>query len=198
MKGTGGSPFFIFGDKRKRLVKKFKKNKTKKPGSRESSFTMESRNKIVASVKDLAEPLCESEGIELVYVEYQPEAGGMILRLYIDKPKGVTIDDCIYISRQLGDILDVNLEGAGAYRLEVSSPGSDRPIWKKNDFNRFKGSVVRIRTCRPFDGQKNFKGVLLGISDETVKLMVDNKNVAIPFKEIARARLVNYGENRCL
>jgi len=198
MRGTGGSPFFIFGDKRKRLVKKFKKNKTKKPGSRESSFTMESRNKIVASVKDLAEPLCESEGIELVYVEYQPEAGGMILRLYIDKPKGVTIDDCIYISRQMGDILDVNLENAGAYRLEVSSPGSDRPIWKKNDFNRFKGNVARIRTGRPFDGQKNFKGVLLGISDETVKLMVDNKNVAIPFKEIIKARLVNYGENRCL
>ena len=198
MRGTGGSPFFIFGDKRKRLVKKFKKNKTKKPGSRESSFTMESRNKIVASVKDLAEPLCESEGIELVYVEYQPEAGGMILRLYIDKPKGVTIDDCIYISRQMGDILDVNLENAGAYRLEVSSPGSDRPIWKKNDFNRFKGNVARIRTGRPFDWQKNFKGVLLGISDETVKLMVDNKNVAIPFKEIIKARLVNYGENRCL
>ena len=198
MKGTGGSPFFIFRDKRKRLVKKFKKNKTKKPGFRESSFTVERRIKIAAEVKDLAEPLCESEGLELVYVEYQPEAGGMILRIYIDKPKGVTIDDCIYISRQLGDILDVNLEGAGAYRLEVSSPGPDRPIWKKNDFNRFKGSVARIRTCRPFDGQKNFKGVLLGISDETVKLMVDNKNVAIPFKEITRARLVNYGENRCL
>jgi len=108
-------------------VKKFKKNKTKKPAFRESSFSVESRIKIAASVKDLAEPLCESEGVELVYVEYQPEAGGMILRLYIDKPEGVTVDDCIYISRQLGDILDVNLENAGAYRLEVSSPGSDRP-----------------------------------------------------------------------
>lgn len=179
-------------------MKKFKKNKTKKPGFRESSFSMESRIKIAARVKELAEPLCESEGVELVYVEYQPEAGGMILRLFIDKPKGVTIDDCIYISRQLGDILDVNLEDAGAYRLEVSSPGPDRPLWEKNDFDRFKGSVARIRTCRPFDGQKNFKGVLLGISDETVKLMVDNKNVAIPFQEIIRARLVNYGENRCL
>ncbi len=179
-------------------MKKFKKNKTKKTAFRESSFSVESRVKIVASVKDLAEPLCESEGVELVYVEYQPEAGGMILRLYIDKPKGVTIDDCIYISRQLGDILDVSLEGAGAYRLEVSSPGADRPLWNKNDFNRFKGNVATIRTSRPFDGQKNFKGVLLGISDEIVKLMVDNKNVAIPFKEITRARLVNYGENRCL
>ena len=79
---------------------------------------MESRVKIADSVKELAEPLCESEGVELVYVEYQPEAGGMILRLYIDKPEGVTVDDCIYISRQLGDILDVNLEGAGTYRME--------------------------------------------------------------------------------
>ena len=178
MKGTGGSPFFIFRDKRKRLVKKYKKNKTKNPGFRESSFSVESRIKIAADVKDLAEPLCESEGVELVYVEYQPESGGMVLRLYIDKPDGVTLDDCIYISRQIGDILDVNLENAGAYRLEVSSPGPDRPLWKKNDFNRFKGNVARIRTCSPLGGQKNFKGVLLGISDEKVKLMVDSKNVA--------------------
>ena len=198
MKGTGGSPFFIFRDKRKRLVKKFKKNKTKKPGFQESSFTVESRIKIAASVKDLAEPLCESEGAELVYVEYQPESGGMVLRLYIDKPEGVTLDDCIHISRQMGDILDVNLENAGTYRLEVSSPGPDRPLWKKDDFNRFKGNVARIRTSQPLNGQKKFKGVLLGISDEKVILMVDRKNVAISFKEITRARLVNYGENQCL
>ncbi len=119
-------------------MKKFKKHKTKKPAFRESSFSVESRVKIAAMVKELAEPLCESEGVELVYVEYQPEAAGMILRLYIDKPKGVTIDDCIYINRQLGDILDVNLENAGTYRLEVSSPGPDRPLCKKIDFNRFK------------------------------------------------------------
>jgi ribosome maturation factor RimP len=198
MKGTGGSPFFIFGDRRKRLVKKFKKNKSKKPDFRKSTFSVESRIKIAARVRDLAEPLCESEGVELVYVEYQPEASGMVLRLYIDKPEGLTVDDCIYISRQLGDILDVNFEDSGEYSLEVSSPGPDRPLWKKNDFNKFKGNVARIRTCRPLDGRKNFKGILLGISDETVKLMVDNKNVAIPFKEISRARLVNYGENRCL
>jgi ribosome maturation factor RimP len=179
-------------------VKKYKKNKTKDPDFRENSFSVDRRKKIAARVKELAKPLCVSEGIELVYVEYQSEAGGMILRIYIDKPKGVTIDDCIYISRQLGDILDVNLEDAGAYRLEVSSPGPDRPLWEKNDFDRFKGSVASIRTCRPFDGQRNFKGVLLGISDETVTLMVDNKNVAIPFQEITKARLVNYGENRCL
>lgn len=179
-------------------MKKYKKNRTKKSGFEKSSFSVESRIKIEASVKDLAEPLCESEGVELVYVEYQPESGGMILRLYIDKPEGVKLDDCIYISRQMGDILDVNLENAEAYRLEVSSPGPDRPLWKKDDFNRFKGNVARIRTSQPLNGQKKFKGVLLGISDEKVILMVDRKNVAIPFKEITRARLVNYGENQCL
>jgi len=156
---------------------------------------MESRTKIVARVKALAEPLCASEGIELVHVEYQPEAGGMILRLYIDKLGGVTLDDCTYISRQLGDILDVNLESKGAYKMEVSSPGPDRPLGKKTDFERFKGSIARIRTHKPFNGQKNFKGVLLGVSDEMVKLLVDNKDVAIPFNEIAGARLVNYGES---
>jgi ribosome maturation factor RimP len=176
-------------------VKKYKKNKTKKPGFQERSLSADHKNTIVARVKNLAEPLCESEGVELVFVEYQPESGGMILRLYIDKPEGVTLDDCIYISRQMGDILDVGLETTGAYRLEVSSPGPDRPLWKKDDYNRFKGNVARIRTRRALDGQKNFKGVLLGISDEQVKLMIDRKNVVIPFKEIARARLVNYGEN---
>ena len=176
-------------------MKKYKKYKTKKPGFQESSLSAENRTIIVASVQKLAEPLCETEGVELVFVEYQPESGGMVLRLYIDKPGGVSLDDCIYISRQMGDILDVSLETAGAYRLEVSSPGPDRPLWKKNDYNRFKGNVARIRTRRSIDGQKNFKGVLLGISDEQVKLMIDRKNVVIPFKEIARARLVNYGEN---
>ncbi len=172
-----------------------------------------SKNKeeIISRVRELTEPLCESEGFELVHVEYQWEPGGNILRLYIDKPDtykigGVTLDDCVYISRQVSDLLDVDLLESGfeanmSYRLEVSSPGHDRPLGKKLDFERFKGRTVKIKITQPVEGQKTrlVKGVLLGISEGIVRLLVDNKTVAIPFQEIGRAQLIDYnGENRCL
>jgi len=160
-----------------------------------SSVTMED---IIAKIKEVADPLCESEGIELVHVECQRETGGRIIRLYIDKPGGVTLYDCTCISRQLIDILDVNLDTNWTYNLEVSSPGSDRPLGKPEDFDRFKGKTARIRTSVPLEGQKNFKGLLIGFYDGIVKLEVNAKTVAIPYREITNARLFNYnGENGC-
>lgn len=154
---------------------------------------------MVTQANKLAAPLCEAEGVELVHIEYQQETGGRILRLYIDKPGGVTLDDCVIVSRQISDLLDVKIETEETYRLEVSSPGPDRPLGNALDFEKFKGNVAKIKTHQPVDGQKNFKGVLLGISEGTVKLLVNEKTVAIPFQEITKARLVNYyGENRCL
>lgn len=154
---------------------------------------------MVTQANKLAAPLCEAEGVELVHIEYQQETGGRILRLYIDKPGGVTLDDCVIVSRQLSDLLNVKIETEETYRLEVSSPGPDRPLGNALDFEKFKGNVAKIKTHQPVDGQKNFKGVLLGISEGTVKLLVNEKTVAIPFQEITKARLVNYyGENRCL
>ena len=154
---------------------------------------------MVTQANKLAAPLCEAEGVELVHIEYQRETGGRILRLYIDKPGGVTLDDCVIVSRQISDLLDVKIETEETYRLEVSSPGPDRPLGNALDFEKFKGNVAKIKTHQPVDGQKNFKGVLLGISEGTVKLLVNEKTVAIPFQEITKARLVNYyGENRCL
>ncbi len=166
---------------------------------------LKSREEIISRVKELTEPLCEAEGFELVHVEHQWERGGSILRLYIDKPGGVTLDDCVYISRQVSDLLDVDLTESSletnmSYRLEVSSPGPDRPLGKKLDFERFKGRAVKIKTTQPVEGRKTklVKGVLLGISEGIVRLLVDDKTVAIPFQEIGRARLIDYnGENRC-
>ncbi|OQW97291.1 MAG: hypothetical protein BWK74_06580 [Desulfobacteraceae bacterium A6] len=153
---------------------------------------------IIIKIKEFADPLCESEGMELVHVECQRETGGRIIRLYIDKPGGVTLYDCTCISRQLIDILDVNLDTNWTYNLEVSSPGSDRPLGKPEDFDRFKGKTAKIRTSVPLEGQKNFKGLLLGFYDGLVKLEVNAKTVAIPYKEITTARLFNYnGENGC-
>ncbi|MFO7667973.1 MAG: ribosome maturation factor RimP [Desulfobacterales bacterium] len=154
---------------------------------------------IIIKVKELAEPLCLSEGLELVFVECLREPNGRVIRLYIDKPGGITVNDCTQISRQLNDILDVNLNTNWSYNLEVSSPGYDRPLGKPEDFERFKGNTARIRTLSPVEGQKNFKGVILGFFDGFVKINVNDKNIAIPFKLITKARLFEYnGENRCL
>jgi len=149
-------------------------------------------------VTEIVEPLCEAEGFELVHVEFQPEAGGRILRLYIDKPGGVTLDDCVNISRQVSDLLDISFESLGSYNLEVSSPGPERPLEKESDYNRFKGRKVKIKTSQPINGQKNFKGVLSGISGGVVSVSVDGHTVVIPYKKIYKARLVIHGENECL
>jgi len=149
------------------------------------------KEKIFARARDLIESLCETEGLELVHLEYQREPGGRILRLFIDRPGGVTLDDCVCISRQSSDLLDVYFENIGPYRLEVSSPGPNRPLGKRLDFDRFKGSRVKIRTAQSVDGQKKFKGVLMGISEEIVKVSVDGKIACIPYQEIITARLTD-------
>ena len=156
-----------------------------------------------AEVRDrvwaLAEPMCDAEGLALVRVEYRREAGGRILRIYIDKDGGVQLDDCVAVSRQLGDLLDVYLDEIGLYNLEVSSPGSDRPLGRETDFERFKGCEAKIRTHHLLDGRKNFTGALMGMSEGSVRLKVDNKVVVIPFAEIQKARLINFnGEYPCL
>jgi ribosome maturation factor RimP len=182
------------------IMKSAQKKKRKPIGSaiKETRHQTEKDSVIIEKVHTIAEPLCEAEGVELVHVEYQRESAGRILRLYIDKPGGVNLDDCTCISRQLGDLLDVYLHRIGPYHLEVSSPGLDRPIGKTTDYERFKGHKVRVKTIQPVDGQKNFRGTLLGLSKESVNLMVDKKAVAIPIKEIQKARLINFnGEYPC-
>jgi ribosome maturation factor RimP len=145
--------------------------------------------KVAGLVRSLAEPLCASEGLELVHVEFQREAHGRILRLYIDKPDGINLDDCVGISRQMGDILDVNLEEVGPYSLEVTSPGADRPLAKQDDFEKFKGNRIKLKTSRPLNGQKNFTGILLGISGEQVNLQIGDENIVIAYQDISKARL---------
>jgi ribosome maturation factor RimP len=135
--------------------------------------------------------LCTAERMELVHVEYQREAGGKILRLYIDGPGGVTLDDCMNISRQASDVLDVYLENLGPYRLEVSSPGPNRPLGKMTDFERFKGNRVKIKTAQPIDGRKKFSGIMMGTTEGMIKLSINDRTVVIPYQNIVTARLVN-------
>ncbi|MFZ5564024.1 MAG: ribosome maturation factor RimP [Thermodesulfobacteriota bacterium] len=166
-------------------------------GETTGALLMGGDNPVVARVWELVEPVCASEAMELVFVEFQRESTGRVLRLYLDGPeggRGVTLEDCAGISRQVNGLLDVYLPELENYSLEVSSAGLDRPLAKEADFNRFAGSGVRVRTAAPVSGRKNFKGTLLGVSGGNVRLMVDGKEFVIPYGEITKAKLVNeYG-----
>ena len=184
------------------MAKKF--NKKKRPETDISAFqNKDARDWNRSDMKDriwgLAEPICTVQGMELVHIEYQREAGGRILRLYIDKPGGVTLGDCAKISSQLGDILDLKLETDVPYTLEISSPGLNRPISKLSDFEKFKGELAKIKIDRPINGRKNFKGILSGIIASDIQLKTETDMVVIPYQDIIKARLVNYdGDNKCL
>lgn len=121
-------------------------------------------------------PLVASHGFELVDVEYVKEGGNWYLRAYIDKPGGITVDDCEVISRALSDRLDEQDFIDEAYILEVSSPGLGRPLKKEKDYIRSMGELVEVRTYRPIDRQKEFTGVLCAYDDNSVTIELDNEN----------------------
>ncbi|MEW6076503.1 MAG: ribosome maturation factor RimP [Thermodesulfobacteriota bacterium] len=145
----------------------------------------------IEAVRRLVEPVCEAEGLELALIEFRREQGGRVLRLYLDRAGGVSLDDCARVSRQVDAILDVYCGDSDAYTLEVSSAGINRPLWRQGDYERFKGRAIRIKARAPIDGRRNFKGVLLGLSEGMVRLAIDNREFAVPFNGIAKAQLVN-------
>jgi ribosome maturation factor RimP len=150
-------------------------------------------NPLLCDVWRIAEPLCLSEGLELVHIEFQREPTGLTLRLFLDKPGGVKLDDCVAISRQLSDLLDVGLdEKTPPYNLEVSSPGVPRPLGKISDFERYKGQKARIRTAHAIDGQKNFTGTLYKLDGSSIQLKGQNRTIMIEFGDIVKAQLVEF------
>ncbi|MCG8567668.1 MAG: ribosome maturation factor RimP [Desulfobacterales bacterium] len=144
---------------------------------------------LTGRVTEVAEPLCEDEGFELVHVEIASVNRETIVRLFLDKPGGITLDDCVQVSRELGDLMEVQIPTLGKYRLEVSSPGPKRPLKKKDDFKRFAGHRIRVETRDPIEGQKKFTGVLEKINDDSVEIAVDGKRITIPDLSIENARL---------
>ncbi len=170
---------------------KRRKSKTNFTDKRNRRFGSKKEKDIIKQVEALAEPLCDSEGLELVHVEYQRESAGRILRLYIDRAGGVALDDCVNVSRQLNDLLDVYLDDIGSYNLEVTSPGPERPLSKPQDYERFKGRRAKIKTWQPVNDQKNFTGIILGAAADQIKLSSNEKTVVIPYGNISKARLVD-------
>ncbi len=146
-------------------------------------------NFLVEKITEVAEPLCQAENFELVHLEVVSFNREKIVRFFLDKPGGITLEDCVYASRHLSDLIDVYIENIGKYRLEVSSPGPNRPLKKKEDFLRFKGERVKIETGELIENKKKFTGILEIINDDSVVIAVDGKKVEIKDHAISKAIL---------
>ena len=148
------------------------------------------REEYEQKTETLLEPIITRLGIELVDVEYVKEGGQWYLRAYIDKPGGITVDDCEAVSREFSDILDEKDYIEDSYIFEVSSPGLGRPLKKEKDFKRSLGEEVEVRTYRAIDHQKEFIGILDGYDKDTVTIAYeDGEKQTFEKKEIALIRL---------
>ncbi|GAA0461556.1 ribosome maturation factor RimP [Alkalibacillus silvisoli] len=149
--------------------------------------------KIVTLTEELAHPIVDTMDLELVDVEFTKEGKNHFLRVYVDKEGGVDIEDCEKVSEQLSEQLDERDPIESAYFLEVSSPGVERKLKKREDFERFVGSYVYIKTFEPIDGDKEFFGDIKSFEDGEVTLVVkvktQTKEVVIPYNKIANAHL---------
>jgi ribosome maturation factor RimP len=143
----------------------------------------------VTRVWQLASPLVESEGMEILDIDFRYEGsrGGRVLRLYLDKEGGPSVDDLSRISRHISDLLDDRDAIDGAYTLEVSSPGINRSLKKPAHFARFVGKRIRIRTRDLIDGRRSFLGILAQVVEDSVILTQDGKRYQIPFSMIEKS-----------
>lgn len=143
------------------------------------------RDKLIA----LLEPELGTIGYELVELEYKPRGHNGLLRVYIDAADGVGLEDCAKVSRRVSSLLDVEDPIPGAYDLEVSSPGLNRPLRTLEHYRRFAGEKVKLQTVRPIEGQRRFKGVLRAVDGTTLQLEVDGEERVIPLDLVERASL---------
>jgi len=141
-------------------------------------------------VEEICREIGDWMGFEIVDVEFVPGNRGWVLRVTIDKEGGVTIDDCAAFSHQLDPRLDVeDCFPAQVYTLEVSSPGLTRPLKKLQDYTRFKGRKVKIKTAREIDGRKVFKGTLVREEEGRITVKNGKRDIVIPFEDIVKANL---------
>ena len=153
---------------------------------------------LTEQVEALVQPILDDLGFELVDLEYQRESHGWVLRFYLDKEGGVTLDDCATASREISVVLDVEEVIETAYSLEVSSPGIERPLKKPQDFIRFAGQLAKLKTLVAIDpdgrgqNRKTFVGTLDGFEGQDILLTLKDKRAAqirIPLDQVERANL---------
>jgi ribosome maturation factor RimP len=142
-------------------------------------------------VAELAEQLASSIQVELVLVEIKGEGNRTIVRAFIDKTGGVSLEDCERFSKRFSVLLDVEDVIPFRYTLEVSSPGINRPLVKESDYQRFCGKDARVRARRPLEGQKNFRGKIIGVTEGRLELeVVSGKKIEIALIDIEKANLI--------
>lgn len=137
----------------------------------------------------LLEPTVEAMGYELIEVELRLSPKRSLVRIYIDGNDGIDLSDCERVSHQASGLLDLEDPLPGAYTLEVSSPGLDRPLVKVSHFRRFIGKRVKVRTALPIEGRRNFTGYLVEVGDDSIEVDVDDRRWRLTLTDIERARL---------
>lgn len=150
------------------------------------------KEEILERVRQIAAPLAAQEGLELIDVEIGGGGGRQVLRLFIDKANGVSLDDCTSVSRAVSAALDVEDPIQGTYDLEVSSPGLDRPLKTPDHFQKFLGSRVRVKTFGPLpecENRKTFVGTLKGYENSTIAVDVDGKVFQVPHAQVSKANV---------
>jgi len=138
----------------------------------------------------MLEPDIQALGYQVVDLELHLGGGGGVLRLFIDSPQGITLEDCEKVSHQVSALLDVEDPISGDYSLEVSSPGLNRRLVKAEHFERFAGENVKVKLKRLFEGRRNFKALLIGYAEPNVILQEGQAKFLIPLQEIDMARVV--------
>ena len=147
------------------------------------------KSSVAQSVEALITPVLNSEELELVDVEYQKEGKDWTLRVFIDKPGGITVQDCQAASHRVEDMIEIDGLIPSHYILEVSSPGLDRPLKKEKDFLKYKGRRIRLTTFSPINNQKKFKGTIQEFKEDTLFLEDQQEVFKIPLIHIAKAIL---------
>jgi ribosome maturation factor RimP len=146
---------------------------------------------IVQRAEELLEGRLAAMGYELVACDWRVIDGQATLQVFIDAEEGIGIDDCLEVNEAVGDLLDVEDLISTRYRLEISSPGLDRPLRKEADFSRFNGRRLRARTFEPIDGRRNFHGLIAAVDDGLVTIDVDGTDIPVPVAAMERANLVH-------
>lgn len=153
-------------------------------------YFVEEMVSVAARAESLIRKTVEAEGFELVHIEYRPEGGKSVLRVFIDKVEGVSVSDCAAVSRRLSVLLDVEDLITERYVFEVSSPGVERRLFEEGDYGRFIGKEIRLTTTERIEARRNFVGHIQDFVDHVLMLECEERTLAIPFQKIKKANLV--------
>lgn len=145
---------------------------------------------VEAKIRDIIQAQVEEDGYELLHIEMRPEGGASILRIYLDRPGGINIDDCAATSKKIAVLLDVEDPVTDKYTLEVSSPGIERPLFTEKDYIRFLGKEIRLVTKNKIENQRKFRGQIESFKNGVLDLLCDGQTIRINYDEIKKANLV--------